>query len=53
MNRYYGGTGITLGSLLAVLISWTHNHSILWALIDFCFSWVYVIFAFLTYPRFI
>jgi hypothetical protein len=50
MNRY-SGTGITLGSLLAVLISWSHNHSIFWAAIDFFLSWIYVIYALLAFPH--
>ena len=49
MNRY-SGTGITLGSLLAVLISWSHNHSLFWAVIDFFLSWIYVIYALLGFP---
>jgi hypothetical protein len=49
MNRY-SGTGITLGSLLAVLISWSHNHSIFWAIIHFFLSWIYVIYALLGFP---
>ncbi|MBD8899019.1 hypothetical protein [Rhodanobacter sp. DHG33] len=55
MSRYsynysYTGTGITLGSLLAVLISWSHNHSIFWAIIDFFLSWIYVIYALIGFP---
>lgn len=41
--RYTGG-GITLGTLLAVLISWTVNKSVLWAIIHGFFSWFYVIY---------
>lgn len=36
------GSGFTLGSLLAVLCSWTANHSILWAVVHFFMSWIYV-----------
>lgn len=49
MNHYYG-TGITLGSLLAVLLSWQHNHSVVWAIIHFFCSWLYVIYALLGHP---
>jgi hypothetical protein len=43
--------GITLGSLIAVLCSWTVNHSVLWCLIHFFCSWFYVIYYFLTYAH--
>ncbi len=36
--------GFSLGSLLAVLCSWSVNHSVLWAIIHFCFSWAYVLY---------
>lgn len=48
MFHIYGG--ITLGSVLAVLISWSHNHSIMWAIIDFFLSWVYVVYALIGFP---
>lgn len=37
------GGGITLGGLLAVILSWSANHSILWAILHFFCSWFYVI----------
>ena len=36
--------GITMGSALAITISWSLNHSILWAIIHGFFSWFYVIY---------
>ena len=36
--------GATFGSALAISISYTTNHSILWAIIDGILSWVYVIY---------
>lgn len=36
--------GITLGTALAVTISWSVNKSILWAIIHGLFSWLYVIY---------
>lgn len=42
------GGGLGIGSIVAVLLSWSLNHSPLWALIDFFFGWLYVIYAFLT-----
>lgn len=37
-------SGITFGSALAISISWSLNHSILWAIIHGFFSWLYVIY---------
>jgi hypothetical protein len=48
-KHYVGGTGITLGSLLAVLLSWTTNHSIVLAIIHFFCSWIYVVYNVLVY----
>jgi len=36
--------GITMGSALAITISWSLNKSILWAIIHGFFSWLYVIY---------
>ena len=36
--------GITLGAAMAIAISWSVNHSILWALLHGVFSWAYVIY---------
>lgn len=36
--------GITMGSALAITISWSVNHSILWAILHGFFSWLYVIY---------
>jgi len=37
-------SGITFGSALAIAISWSANHSILWAIVHGLLSWVYVIY---------
>lgn len=37
-------TGIGMGSVIAAIISWTTNHSILWAFIHGVFSWFYVLY---------
>jgi hypothetical protein len=42
-------TGISFGSALAIVISYSHNHSILWAIIQGIFSWFYVLYAALVY----
>ena len=36
--------GITMGSALAITISWSVNKSIIWAIIHGFFSWLYVIY---------
>jgi len=36
--------GVTMGSALAITISWSVHHSILWAIIHGFFSWLYVIY---------
>ncbi|MFQ5994778.1 MAG: hypothetical protein ACE5K1_06755 [Acidiferrobacterales bacterium] len=40
--------GISLGSALAIAISWSANKSILWAILHGLFSWFYVIYYALT-----
>jgi hypothetical protein len=41
-------TGVTLGSALAIAISWSLHKSILWACLHGVFSWFYVIYYALT-----
>jgi len=36
--------GVSFGSALAIAISYTTNHSILWAIIHGILSWLYVIY---------
>jgi hypothetical protein len=49
-SRYYGVRvegakyGIGFGSALAITISYSANHSILWAIIHGILSWLYVIY---------
>ncbi|MFT6166655.1 MAG: hypothetical protein ACJASF_001348 [Vicingaceae bacterium] len=40
--------GIGLGSVIAVVISWERNKSVLFALIHGIFSWLYVLYFVLT-----
>lgn len=40
----YASTGITFGSALAMVLSYSVNKSILWAIIHGIFSWIYVIY---------
>lgn len=41
-------TGIGLGSVIAIVASWSRNQSILWALIHGFLGWFYVIYYLLT-----
>lgn len=40
--------GISFGSALAITISWSTHHSILWAILHGVFSWFYVIYYAVT-----
>jgi len=42
-------TGITFGSALAMVISWTVNKSLLWAIVHGLLSWLYVAYYALRY----
>ncbi|TXH65957.1 MAG: hypothetical protein E6Q88_13055 [Lysobacteraceae bacterium] len=41
--------GISFGSALAIVISWTANKSLLWAIVHGILSWFYVIYYALVY----
>lgn len=41
--------GFTLGTLIAVMLSWSVNKSIIWAIIHGFFSWAYVIYHLIKY----
>ena len=41
--------GIGFGSALAITISWSANHSILWAILPGLFGWFYVIYYAIRY----
>jgi hypothetical protein len=40
--------GISFGSALAIAISWSQHHSILWAILQGFFSWLYVLYYAVT-----
>lgn len=48
-NKSIVKNGISFGSALAIAISYTHNQSILWAMLHGIFSWFYVIYAAIIY----
>ncbi|MES2431631.1 MAG: hypothetical protein V4556_11880 [Bacteroidota bacterium] len=41
----YIAPGVGLGTIIAIVISWTRNRSILWAIIHGILGWLYVIYA--------
>jgi hypothetical protein len=36
--------GVSCGTALAIAISWSVHHSILWAIVQGFFSWLYVLY---------
>lgn len=43
-NRVYKVFSL-IGVVLAVVMSWQYNHSVLWAILHGCFGWLYVFYA--------
>ncbi len=41
-------SGLSFGSALAIVISYSEYHSILWAIVHGVFSWLYVIYFVVT-----
>ena len=42
-------TGISIGNVIAILLSWHVNESILWAFIHGIFGWFYVLYHIIKY----
>ena len=40
--------GVSFGSALAIAISWSEHHSILWAVVHGFLSWLYVVYYAIT-----
>ncbi|MDH4044353.1 MAG: hypothetical protein OEY20_07740 [Gemmatimonadota bacterium] len=47
-SREVAKTGISFGSALAMVISWSQHQSVLWAILHGIFSWFYVIYYVFT-----
>lgn len=43
MSNSTGG-GIGIGTVIAIILSWTVNHSILWCILHGILGWIYVIY---------
>jgi hypothetical protein len=41
--------GISFGSVLAIVMSWTLNKSIVWAILHGLMGWIYVIYYIIRY----
>jgi len=41
--------GIGIGVVIACILSWTVNHSVLWCIIHALCSWLYVIYWLIVY----
>lgn len=37
-------SGVGIGTVIAIILSWVTNHSILWAILHGIFGWLYVIY---------
>jgi len=48
-NNSSSSSGIGIGTVIAIILSWTTNHSILWAILHGIFSWFYVIYWVIQY----
>ena len=48
-----GGIFGSIGAVIAALLSWNVNHSLLWALGHAFLSWFYVIYHWLKYGHFL
>lgn len=49
MKKDAAWQGVSFGTALAMVISYTKWHSIGWAIVHGILSWFYVIYAWLTY----
>ncbi|MBO2535051.1 hypothetical protein [Rummeliibacillus suwonensis] len=47
-NKSAVKSGIGFGSALAITISWSVHHSVLWAIFHGIFGWLYVIYYVIT-----
>lgn len=48
-NNYSGGGGIGIGTVIAIILSWTKWHSIGWAILHGILSWFYVLYYLIVY----
>ncbi len=41
-------SGVGLGTVIAVVVSWTVNHSVFWAIVHGIFGWFYLVYYMLV-----
>lgn len=44
MGRTILGSGLGLGTIMAIIISWSLNHSIVWAMVHGFLGWIYILY---------
>lgn len=44
MSKNSIGAGVGIGNIIAIVVSWSVNHSILWALIHGLLGWLYIVY---------
>jgi len=44
MSKNSIGAGVGIGNIIAIVVSWSVNHSILWALIHGILGWLYIVY---------
>lgn len=49
MNFQYKFGGFGVGAVIAGVLSYNHNHSIILAIIHFLMNWAYVLYYFVRY----
>lgn len=49
MSSEKTSSGITLGAVIAAVISWTVNKSVFWCIIHGLLGWIYVIYYVIVY----
>jgi len=49
MNKETTSSGVGIGTVIAIILSWSVNHSIFWCIIHGIFGWFYVIYYILKY----
>lgn len=47
-RQQVASSGLTMGTVLAIVCSFSRNHSILWGILHGIFSWLYVIYFAIT-----
>lgn len=44
MKKSSSNIGIGIGTVIAIVLSWAANHSVLWCIIHGFFGWLYVLY---------